>query len=104
MNVIELMAVPAIEKPTAQPGMARPPTKYPSVVWLCRRTAQAIQAMPPKYAAITSQSRTGIEVTSGILCERPATMPVFPGGDDVERLESPALPLRGGRRPAAPAT
>jgi hypothetical protein len=48
MNVIELMAVPAIEKPTAQPGMARPPTKYPSVVWLRRRTAQAIQDIPAK--------------------------------------------------------
>jgi hypothetical protein len=63
MNVIELIAVPAIEKPTAQPGIARPPTKYPSVVRLRRRTNQAIQAMPAKYTAITAQSATGIEVT-----------------------------------------
>src|SRR5580765_2104560 len=67
MNVIELMAVPAIEKPTAQPGMARPPTKYPSVVRARRRTAQAIQDMPAKYAAMTNQSRKGID-TRGSYC------------------------------------
>src|SRR5258706_3195488 len=61
MKVIELMAVPAIEKPTAQPGMARPPTKYPSVVRARRRTAQAIQDIPAKYAAMTVQSRNGID-------------------------------------------
>ncbi len=62
---MELMAVPAIEKPTAQPGMARLPRKYPSVVRARRRTAQAIQAMPAKYAAMTAQSTTGIELTRG---------------------------------------
>src|SRR5258707_8704879 len=61
MKVIELMAVPAIEKPTAQPGMARPPTKYPSVVRARRRAAQAIQDIPAKYAAMTAQSRNGID-------------------------------------------
>jgi hypothetical protein len=53
-KVIELIAVPASENPTAHPGIARPPRKYASVVRLPWPTSQAIPAMPAKYAAMTT--------------------------------------------------
>ncbi|MEZ4291745.1 MAG: hypothetical protein R3E53_14890 [Myxococcota bacterium] len=48
MKVIELIAVPTIESPIAQPGMRRPPTKYSSVSRLRRAKYAPIAAMPAR--------------------------------------------------------
>ena len=48
MNVMELIAAPKSDTPNSQPGYARPPTKYCSVVPVRRRKYQPMPAMPTK--------------------------------------------------------